>query len=138
MYWYNYIEERDPNTKIVSKKAVYTKYTDKELLKKKKIIDTKVDDVTLTGIVYYDPTLVEDYGTGYSRRDLKLFPIDSRIDARDVTGVVRDNRDLTSENITAERYFKLKVLEWLNDGNIKLFKSPTEGNYLVRLINTQL
>ncbi|MBQ9657397.1 MAG: hypothetical protein IJV31_01345 [Clostridia bacterium] len=38
----------------------------------------------------------------------------------------------------AERIFKLKVLEWLNDGKIKMFKSPTEGNYLVRLMNISL
>jgi len=38
----------------------------------------------------------------------------------------------------AERIFKTKVLEWLNDGNIKLFKSPSEGNYLIRLMNVSL
>lgn len=41
-------------------------------------------------------------------------------------------------NIRAERRFKLKVLEWLGDGKIKLFRSPTEGNYLVRLMNISL
>lgn len=45
---------------------------------------------------------------------------------------------LATENIYAERIFKLKLLEWLNDGKIKLFKSPTEGNYLVRLMNVSL
>ena len=35
---------------------------------------------------------------------------------------------LVSYNILAERKFKLEVLEWLNDGNVKLFRSPTEGN----------
>lgn len=42
----------------------------------------------------------------------------------------------TAENIHAERLFKLKVLEWLTDGNVKLFRSPVEGNYIVRLMNT--
>lgn len=41
-------------------------------------------------------------------------------------------------NIAAERKFKLKVLNWLNDGKIKLFRSPTEGNYLIRLLNVSL
>jgi hypothetical protein len=45
---------------------------------------------------------------------------------------------LTYDNITAERVFKLKVLDWLNNGEIKLFKSPTEGNYIVRLLNVSL
>ena len=46
--------------------------------------------------------------------------------------------DITNENIAYERRFKLALLDWLNDGNIKLFKSPTEGNYLVRLTNVSL
>ena len=46
--------------------------------------------------------------------------------------------DIIDENITYERRFKLEVLDWLNNGEIKLFKSPTEGNYLVRLMNVNL
>lgn len=41
-------------------------------------------------------------------------------------------------NFTAERKFKLKVLDWLNNKQYKLFKSPTEGNYIVRLMNVSL
>ena len=46
--------------------------------------------------------------------------------------------DLTSENIKRERLFKLQALEWLNNGQPKLFRSPTEGNYVVRLMNVNL
>ena len=46
--------------------------------------------------------------------------------------------DLVSENIMSERYFKLLVLDWLTDGKPKLFRSPTEGNYIVRLLNVNL
>ena len=46
--------------------------------------------------------------------------------------------DLVGENIYKERQFKLNLLNWLSDGNIKLFKSPAEGNYFVRLINISL
>ena len=45
---------------------------------------------------------------------------------------------LVSYNILAERKFKLEVLDWLNDGKVKLFRSPTEGNYLIRLMNVSL
>lgn len=45
---------------------------------------------------------------------------------------------LAHYNITAERKFKLAVLEWLNNGKPKLFRSPTEGNYIVRLMNISL
>ena len=38
----------------------------------------------------------------------------------------------------SERYFKLAVLDWLTDGKPKLFRSPAEGNYIVRLLNVSL
>ena len=46
--------------------------------------------------------------------------------------------DLTSKNITSERNFKRKVQDWLNNGSPKLFRSPTEGNFIVRLLNVSL
>ena len=46
--------------------------------------------------------------------------------------------DLTGINIANEREFKLDVLKWLTDGRPKLFRSPSEGNYIVRLMNTSL
>ena len=46
--------------------------------------------------------------------------------------------NLTGENIASEREFKLEVLEWLNNGQPKLFRSPTEGNYIVRLLNVSM
>lgn len=48
----------------------------------------------------------------------------------------QDTTDITDENVMLERLFKLRVLDWLNDGKPKLFKSPQEGNYIVRLTNT--
>lgn len=41
-------------------------------------------------------------------------------------------------NFAAERTFKLSVLDWLNDGKPKLFRSPGEGTYLVRLMDVSL
>lgn len=46
--------------------------------------------------------------------------------------------DLVEENMIKERQFKLDVLAWLNNGQPKLFRSPAEGNYLVRLMNISL
>lgn len=46
--------------------------------------------------------------------------------------------NLTSNNYFNERNFKLQVLDWLTNGEVKLFRSPAEGNYIVRLINTSL
>ena len=50
----------------------------------------------------------------------------------------QDTTDIIDENIAFERKFKLEVMDWLNDGKVKLFRSPGEGNYLVRLINVSL
>ena len=46
--------------------------------------------------------------------------------------------NLQSYNIFTERQFKLEVLEWLTNGQPKLFRSPGEGNYIVRLLNVSL
>ena len=46
--------------------------------------------------------------------------------------------DLIAQNIAVERDFKLEVLEWLNNGKPKVFRSPTEGNYIVRLMNVSM
>ncbi|MDD7753768.1 MAG: hypothetical protein PUJ51_04585 [Clostridiales bacterium] len=43
--------------------------------------------------------------------------------------------DPVTDNIRAERLFKTEVLSWLNNGGIKLYRSPTEGNFVVRLMN---
>lgn len=53
-------------------------------------------------------------------------------------GTTPSKTDLTADNIATERYFKLLVLDWLTDGKPKLFRSPTEGNYIVRLLNVSL
>ena len=46
--------------------------------------------------------------------------------------------DLTGQNIQYERDFKLKVLNWLTNGQPKLLRTPTEGNYIVRLTGVSL
>ena len=45
---------------------------------------------------------------------------------------------LTANNIQRERQFKMEVLNWLNNGKEKVFRSPTEGNFIVRLMNISL
>ena len=45
---------------------------------------------------------------------------------------------LTGSNFKKERDFKLEVLNWLTNGKPKLFRSPGEGNYIIRLMNTSL
>ena len=66
-------------------------------------------------------------------KDSKFFILQPRNDI----GNMR-NTNLTANNILVERNFKLEVLEWLTNGKPKLFRSPTEGNYIVRLMNVSL
>ena len=46
--------------------------------------------------------------------------------------------DLVSSNIIKEKEFKIEVLNWLTNGEPKLFRSSTEGNFIVRLLNVSL
>ena len=46
--------------------------------------------------------------------------------------------ELSYENINTERQFREQVEEFLNDGEPKLFRSATEGNFLVVLMNISL
>ena len=62
----------------------------------------------------------------------------SAVEADEPENALRDYHMFSDENIMLERQFKLEVLNWLNDGKPKLFKSPYEGNYIVRLMNTSL
>ena len=53
-------------------------------------------------------------------------------------GIEYNITGLIAENIAAERIFKLEALNWLNDGKPKILKSPTEGNYIVRLMGISM
>lgn len=46
--------------------------------------------------------------------------------------------DQSQANITAERIFREEVEKWLTNGENKLFRSPTEGNCIVRLLDVTL
>lgn len=50
----------------------------------------------------------------------------------------KNTTDIDDDNIALERRFKLEVLNWLNNGKVKLFRSPQEGNYIVRLMNVSM
>lgn len=47
-------------------------------------------------------------------------------------------QDLTEDNIYNERQFRLEFLDWLNNGQPKFFRSPTEGNYITRITNISM
>ena len=54
------------------------------------------------------------------------------------TSIYQNTLNLTNQNFANERKFKIRVMEWLNNGKPKLFRSASEGNYVVRLMNVNL
>ena len=105
---------------------------------KNNLLENKVDTI---GNKY--PFILRNGNVNY-----KSFDIQGLISLRsDEEGLFMDKNsyewdevesDLTSKNITSERLFKRAVQDWLNNGNPKLFRSPTEGNFIVRLLNVSL
>lgn len=49
-----------------------------------------------------------------------------------------ETTNLVSENIAQEREFKMAAYKWLTNGEPKLFRSPSEGNFIVRLMNVSM
>lgn len=82
-------------------------------------------ELTISGLISYQMDSIEQFMTKddlelpYNSFDNKRYPM----------------RDLITDNIRAERLFKTEVLSWLNNGGIKLYRSPSEGNFVVRLMN---
>ena len=62
--------------------------------------------------------------------------ISPSVQGTEVADGFRNN--LSADNIYNERQFKLEVLNWLNNGSPKIFRSPTEGNYIIRTMNVSL
>lgn len=97
------------------------------------ILETKVDTI---GSKY--PFFFRNGSVKY-----KEFPINGLISClMDEEQLFMENEfvstNLIDSNIYQEKEFKLKALEWLGNGQSKLFKSPAEGNYIVYLMNVNL
>lgn len=95
----------------------------------------------ISGIISY----LEDNNEFFMSYDnLNLIKEDEKNRSLTPTIVTEDNffntptSQLIGYNYAAERKFKMAVLEWLSNGQIKLFKSPAEGNYIIRLMNVSL
>jgi hypothetical protein len=105
---------------------------------KANVLESKIDTIgsehpyiLRNGNVYYRDFPISGL-ISYQMDDTELFC------KREELGLSETTTNLTSENLVAERLFKLKVLEWLTNGKAKLFRSPGEGNYIVRLMNTSM
>ena len=95
-------------------------------------------EIPISGLISY---FMDDAELFMSATDLGL---EYNTSTRENTKAINFNNsntkttNLTDYNYTAERKFKLEVMEWLTNGKPKLFRSPSEGNYVVRLMNVSL
>lgn len=75
----------------------------------------------------------DEFLTGIPRTE-----IEARLTTDSQAGAPDMGTQLIGENYQRERRFKLQVLDWLNNGKPKLFRSPAEGIYIIRLMNVSL
>lgn len=64
----------------------------------------------------------------------KEFSIGGLITKYNSTG----NTSLSETNFKHEQEYKIEILEWLNNGKVKIFHSPAEGDYAVRISGVSL
>ncbi len=99
---------------------------------------TKYKEFPISGLISYWMDNEEMFISKEELQFGRLAEQRGATNAESFTKVRTFSTNLDGDNIAAERNFKLAVLEWLNNGKPKLFRSPTEGNYIVRLLNTSL
>lgn len=108
-----------------------TNFKNNLLESKQETIGSKFPFIIRNGNVYYK---------SFDIQGLISFQSDEKELFLDKDNYITDTivTDLTSNNIAAERIFKREVQDWLNNGQPKIFKSCTEGNFIVRLLNVSL
>ena len=102
------------------------------------VLETKTDTIGSkypfifrNGNVYYKEFPISGL-ISYMMDENELFIKKENIQLEEITF------NLTNENILSERLFKQEVHTFLNDGKPKIFRSSTEGSFIVRLLNVSL
>ena len=88
-------------------------------------------EFAISGLISYLVDEDENFTT------MQALGLDGYSNINDIYGKY-STTNLVDYNMAAERFFKNDVLNWLNDGHVKLFKTPAEGNFIVRLMNVSL
>lgn len=98
--------------------------------------------ITEEGYYYRDELVIpkEKYYVANSENAIFGKRIDENGEAHEITIPLTRNRstfdhNLTDNNRYIERIFREKVEEFLNDTQPKLYKSSTEGNFIIQLMN---
>jgi hypothetical protein len=115
------------------------KYNPKVSSFKNTLLESKVDTIgsqfpfiTRNGNVNYKEFPIS--GLISYKMDEEYCFIDREFLKQEVPGTI----NLIGENIADERNFKMEVLKWLTNGEPKVFRSPAEGNFIIRLLNTSM
>ena len=114
------------------------KYNPKITSFKNTLLETKTNTIGnkypytfRNGKVYYKEFPINGLISYFSDEE-ELFISKEEIYLKDET------TNLIDSNVASERMFKLKVLEFFNNGKPKLFRSPAEGNYIIKIINVSM
>lgn len=119
---------------------------------KNNVLETKIDTlgsqypfIFKSGYVHYKEfpisgllSLLSDNNGKFSPKYNQQINIDKRVRTPGFGETKKITTNLDSVNIYNERQYKTEVLEWLNNGEPKMFRSPTEGNFIVRIMNVSL
>lgn len=101
-------------------------------------IGSKYPYIFRNGIIKYKEFPISAL-ISYSSDEDDLFTIKNLPDFDERTNTPHSLLDEPAyDEYKRELDFKLEAMEWLSNGEPKLFRSPTEGNYLVRLLNVSL
>lgn len=114
------------------------------LLNKQHSLGSKYPIIQRNGNLYYAEFPINSLISIHSDNNSRFFKLkedgyyyknDLIIDKEKINQL---DTNLSQNNLFIEKIFRDKVEEFLNSENFKLFKSPTEGNYIVSLMNTSL
>lgn len=108
-----------------------SKFTNNRLEQKMETIGSQYPFIFRNGQVNYNEFPIGGL-ISYQMDEEHLFLTNEELEIKEKT------IDYTTDNIVQERIFKMKVLEWLNDGQPKLFRSPEEGNFIIRILKISL
>lgn len=119
-------------------KQLKIKYNPKVTSFKPTVMEAKIDTIGSkhpfifrNGRVYYREFPISGLISYFSDEE-NLFISKDELELEEKT------TNLIGTNIKSERNFKMKALEWLTNGQPKIFRSPGEGNFIVRLMNCSL
>ena len=130
-YEYSYLYENGKQLKLKFDNKV-NNFKQTHLESKQDTMGSKYPFITRNGITSYHEFSFNGL-ISYFMDEAESF-IDNFISVPVLDGFI-PTTNLTFENTYVERNFRQNVINWLNNGNYKLYKSPTEGLMAVTLLN---